>query len=181
MVISADRWRALEIEKILETVCLPEMYAPKLNRPDKMPLSQYVRSLDRPFLLLGTQPILQVLAAHASIIFGVYYLFFTTIVSVFRDGYHSAAFTWRFNKGDEDEKDDSTMPSGQLRILIHRTQQFIATPGRSSNRSILTTYNLMESSIVSCQSIPTFQSEALPVDENFQGADWTCLSARALH
>lgn len=68
-------------------VYLPETYASKLNRSSKMSLSHYFRSLDRPFILLGTQPIIQVLAAYAAIIFGVYYLFLTTIVGVFEDAY----------------------------------------------------------------------------------------------
>lgn len=66
---------------------LPETYAPKLNQTKKAPLSQMLRTLGRPFILLGTQPIIQVLAAYAAIIFGTYYIFLTTVVGVFRDDY----------------------------------------------------------------------------------------------
>jgi hypothetical protein len=38
-------------------------------------------------VLLGTQPIIQVLAVYAAIIFGTYYIFLTTVVGVFRDDY----------------------------------------------------------------------------------------------
>jgi MFS family permease len=69
------------------TVTLPETYAPKLNRTKTVPFPQMLRSLGRPFVLLGTQPIIQVLAIYAAIIFGTYYLFLTTVVSVFRDDY----------------------------------------------------------------------------------------------
>lgn len=38
-------------------------------------------------MLLGAQPIIQVLATYAAIIFGTYYIFLATIVVVFRDDY----------------------------------------------------------------------------------------------
>ncbi|CAK1359056.1 uncharacterized protein RHO25_002469 [Cercospora beticola] len=66
---------------------LPETYAPRLNRTTKQPVSHYLRSIYRPVVLLGTQPIIQVLAAYAAVIFGVYYLFLTTIASVFENTY----------------------------------------------------------------------------------------------
>lgn len=69
------------------TLTLPETYAPKLNRTKKTTLLHRVRTLGKPFILLGTQPIIQVLAAYAAIIFGTYYIFLTTIVGVFRDDY----------------------------------------------------------------------------------------------
>ncbi|KAK4539880.1 hypothetical protein LTR36_010274 [Oleoguttula mirabilis] len=68
-------------------VYLPETYAPKLNRQHKQPLSHCFHSLDRPFILLATQPIIQVLAAYAAIVFGVYYILLTTIVGVFETNY----------------------------------------------------------------------------------------------
>lgn len=72
---------------IIGTLTLPETFAPKLNQTKKTPLSQMLRTLRRPFMLLGTQPIIQVLAAYAAIIFGTYYIFLTTIVGVFRDNH----------------------------------------------------------------------------------------------
>ena len=78
---------ATAIVLIIGTLTLPETFAPKLNQTKKTPLSQMLRTLRRPFMLLGTQPIIQVLAAYAAIIFGTYYIFLTTIVGVFRDNY----------------------------------------------------------------------------------------------
>jgi hypothetical protein len=69
------------------TIALPETYAPKLNRTKRVPFPQKVRSLGRPFVLLSTQPTIQVLAVYAAIIFGTYYIFLTTVVGVFRDNY----------------------------------------------------------------------------------------------
>jgi len=69
------------------TALLPETYAPKLNRKKRPSLRDIPLALRRPFYLLGTQPIIQVLAAYAAIIFGIYYLFLTTISSTFRETY----------------------------------------------------------------------------------------------
>jgi hypothetical protein len=69
------------------TIALPETFAPRLNRAEKMSFPQMLRSLEKPFVLLGTQPIIQVLAAYAAIIFGTYYIFLTTVVGVFKDDY----------------------------------------------------------------------------------------------
>jgi hypothetical protein len=44
-------------------------------------------ALKRPFNLLGTQPIIQVLSVYSAITFGTYYLFFTTVSSTFRNTY----------------------------------------------------------------------------------------------
>lgn len=91
--INSWRWTfyvcaiATAIVLIIGTLTLPETFAPKLNQTKKTPLSQMLRTLRRPFMLLGTQPIIQVLAAYAAIIFGTYYIFLTTIVGVFRDNY----------------------------------------------------------------------------------------------
>jgi len=92
---SIESWRwsfyvcaiATAIVLIAVTVCLPETYAPKLNRKERPSLSDIPRALRRPFYLLGTQPIIQVLALYAAIIFGIYYLFLTTISSTFRNTY----------------------------------------------------------------------------------------------
>ena len=75
---------------VIGLVFIPETYAPRLNRQTNTTLSQCFRSLDRPFILLGTQPIIQVLAAYAAIVFGVYYLFLTTISSVFHKDYNQS-------------------------------------------------------------------------------------------
>ena len=91
--INSWRWTfyvcaiATAIVLIIGTLTLPETFAPKLNQTKKTPLSQMLRTLRRPFMLLGTQPIIQVLAAYAATIFGTYYIFLTTIVGVFRDNY----------------------------------------------------------------------------------------------
>jgi MFS family permease len=90
-----DSWRwtfyvcaiATAVVLVIGIFLLPETYAPKLNQTKKTPLSQMLRTLGRPFILLGTQPIIQVLAAYAAIIFGTYYIFLTTVVGVFRDDY----------------------------------------------------------------------------------------------
>lgn len=90
-----DSWRwtfyicaiATAVVLAFGTFILPETYAPKLNSHSRPPVSHVFRTLGRPFLMLGTQPIIQVLAAYAAIIFGIYYIFLTTIVSVFRDDY----------------------------------------------------------------------------------------------
>lgn len=66
---------------------LPETYAPKLNRTERPPVSTRLSYLQKPFVMLGTQPIIQVLAIYAAIIFGTYYLFLTTVSSTFRDRY----------------------------------------------------------------------------------------------
>jgi hypothetical protein len=68
-------------------ILLPETYAPKLNRKERPPLREIPLALQRPFHLLATQPIIQVLAAYAAMIFGIYYLFLTTISSTFRANY----------------------------------------------------------------------------------------------
>ena len=69
------------------TVFLPETYAPKLNRKERPSLIDIPMALKRPFNLLVTQPIIQVLSVYNAIIFGTYYLFLTTVSSTFRNTY----------------------------------------------------------------------------------------------
>ncbi|KAF2207338.1 hypothetical protein CERZMDRAFT_51371 [Cercospora zeae-maydis SCOH1-5] len=90
-----DSWRwsfyicAIATAVLLPVGCfgLPETYAPRLNRKIEGSLVHDLRSIYRPLLLLATQPIIQVLAAYAAVTFGVYYLFLTTIASVFENTY----------------------------------------------------------------------------------------------
>jgi hypothetical protein len=72
------------------TVLLPETYAPKLNRKERPSLVDIPMALKRPFNLLGTQPIIQVLSVYSAITFGTYYLFFTTVSSTFRNTYRQS-------------------------------------------------------------------------------------------
>lgn len=92
---SIDSWRwsfyvcaiATAIALVLVSIFLPETYAPKLNRKQRPSLLDIPLALKRPFHLLATQPIIQVLAAYAAAIFGIYYLFLTTVSSTFRKTY----------------------------------------------------------------------------------------------
>ena len=47
-------------------------------------------SLVRPFRLISTQPIIQVLALYQSYVFGLFYLLFTTFTELFTDVYHES-------------------------------------------------------------------------------------------
>ncbi|KAH8664612.1 major facilitator superfamily domain-containing protein [Xylariales sp. PMI_506] len=91
----AETWRwlfygcsiATALAILIGAVFLPETYAPKLNRLEKVPLSVCFQSLARPFIFLKSEPIIQVLGAYAAIIFGIFYLFITTVATVFHDSY----------------------------------------------------------------------------------------------
>jgi hypothetical protein len=74
---------------VLGVFGLPETYAPKLNcrTPQKHSLDQCIDALIRPLRLLGTQPIIQILAIYNGAIFGTYYLFLTTVIRVFKNDY----------------------------------------------------------------------------------------------
>jgi MFS family permease len=92
---SIDSWRwsfyvcaiATAIVIVMVAILLPETYAPKLNRKERPSLREIPRALKRPLHLLATQPIIQVLAAYGAIIFGIYYLFLTTISRTFKETY----------------------------------------------------------------------------------------------
>ncbi|CAD6592757.1 MAG: hypothetical protein ASARMPRED_006702 [Alectoria sarmentosa] len=47
-------------------------------------------ALVRPFRLIGTQPIVQVLALYMAYLFGLFYLLFTTFSNLFEDVYHES-------------------------------------------------------------------------------------------
>ncbi|MCJ1319517.1 hypothetical protein MMC15_004853 [Xylographa vitiligo] len=47
-------------------------------------------SLVRPFRLIGTQPIIQVLALYQAYIFGLFYLIFTSFTELFTNNYHES-------------------------------------------------------------------------------------------
>ena len=91
--IHAWRWTfhacaiATALTILLGVLFIPETYAPKLNRTSKLRLTHCLSQLKWPLLLLGTQPIVQILAAYAAVLFGSYYLFLTTLPSVFEDRY----------------------------------------------------------------------------------------------
>ncbi|KAM0717760.1 hypothetical protein Q7P37_006092 [Cladosporium fusiforme] len=91
--INSWRWSfyacsiATAIVIALVAISLPETYAPKLSGVKHASSAESLSYLKRPFVLIGTQPIIQVLALYAAIIFGTYYLFLTTISSTFHDHY----------------------------------------------------------------------------------------------
>jgi multidrug resistance protein len=97
--------------QVLGVIYLRETYAPKLlsNRAEKLrketgnphyhtewespdrTLSKVLRSsLIRPFRLLGTQPIIQVLALYMAYLYGLMYLVLSTFPSVWEDVYHES-------------------------------------------------------------------------------------------
>ena len=47
-------------------------------------------SLIRPFRLIGTQPIIQVLALYQAYIFGLFYFIFTSFTELFTNNYHES-------------------------------------------------------------------------------------------
>ncbi|THU93514.1 MFS polyamine transporter [Dendrothele bispora CBS 962.96] len=51
----------------------------------------FSKALTRPFLLFAREPILQLLGAYMSLIYGVFYLFITTMPGIFRNVYHESA------------------------------------------------------------------------------------------
>jgi MFS family permease len=95
IVQSINSWRwsfyvcsiATAIVLVMVSIFLPETYAPKLNRKERPSLLDIPSALKRPFDLLATQPIIQVLVAYGAIIFGIYYLFLTTVSRTFTETY----------------------------------------------------------------------------------------------
>ena len=62
----------------------------KWEKPDRTFVKVAQLALARPFILLGTQPILQVLALYIAYIFGLVYLALTTFPILWTDHYHQS-------------------------------------------------------------------------------------------
>ncbi|KAF9488438.1 MFS polyamine transporter [Pleurotus eryngii] len=56
--------------------------------PDRTWQSIMIRSLTRPFMLFFSEPIIQVLGVYMAFIYGVFYLFLTTMPLIFEGTYH---------------------------------------------------------------------------------------------
>ncbi|KAK7462878.1 hypothetical protein VKT23_007457 [Stygiomarasmius scandens] len=50
----------------------------------------FSKALTRPFMLFAREPIIQLLGAYMSLIYGVFYLFITTMPGIFRNVYHES-------------------------------------------------------------------------------------------
>ncbi|MCJ1432423.1 hypothetical protein MMC27_001779 [Xylographa pallens] len=62
----------------------------KWETPDRTPTNVLKVALVRPFVLLGTQPIIQVLSLYMAYLFGVMYLVLTSLPALWTDIYHES-------------------------------------------------------------------------------------------
>jgi hypothetical protein len=60
------------------------------DSPDKTLLKTLEVALQRPFKLLGTQPIVQVLACYMAYLYGLMYLMLSTFPLLWSDRYHES-------------------------------------------------------------------------------------------
>ncbi|KAI0050074.1 MFS polyamine transporter [Auriscalpium vulgare] len=57
---------------------------------DRTPRALFRKAIVRSFMLFGTEPIVQLLGIYMAFVYGILYLFLTTIPSIFREKYHES-------------------------------------------------------------------------------------------
>ncbi|KAI0050075.1 MFS general substrate transporter [Auriscalpium vulgare] len=57
---------------------------------DRTPRALFRKAIVRAFVLFGTEPIVQLFGIYMAFVYGILYLFLTTIPSIFRDNYHES-------------------------------------------------------------------------------------------
>ena len=116
LLIQSHPWQAIFficsiftlISLILGLLFLPETFGPILlyrhhlphNKPQPHPRAQLTRirtDLARPFIMLGTQPIIQLLALYMGFLFGLNHLTISTFHALWREVYQQDDFRASLN------------------------------------------------------------------------------------